>query len=84
MFESSFCYLLQQSKKVEDAKLARDFQTTLQEFQKVQQLASERESTYMPSGPPPYAQARYSMRRKSIHVSFVLESLTKPLLFLLS
>ncbi|KAL9241831.1 hypothetical protein vseg_015895 [Gypsophila vaccaria] len=41
-----------QSKKVEDAKLARDFQTTLQEFQKVQQLASERESTYMPSGPP--------------------------------
>ncbi|XP_027102132.1 syntaxin-21 isoform X2 [Coffea arabica] len=33
------------SKRIEDAKLARDFQTTLQEFQKVQQLASEREST---------------------------------------
>ncbi|XAR58333.1 hypothetical protein NMG60_11026785 [Bertholletia excelsa] len=33
-------------KRIEDAKLARDFQTTLQEFQKVQQLASERESTY--------------------------------------
>ncbi|KAK7377714.1 hypothetical protein VNO80_03145 [Phaseolus coccineus] len=32
------------SQKIEDAKLARDFQTTLQEFQKVQQLASERES----------------------------------------
>ncbi|KAG2709904.1 hypothetical protein I3760_04G000500 [Carya illinoinensis] len=41
------------SKKVEDAKLARDFQTTLQEFQKAQQLASERESTYSPSAPPP-------------------------------
>ncbi|KAK7286495.1 hypothetical protein RJT34_21521 [Clitoria ternatea] len=44
------------SKKVEDAKLARDFQTTLQEFQKVQQLASERESTYTlaaPSSPLP-------------------------------
>ncbi|KMT07835.1 hypothetical protein BVRB_6g146470 [Beta vulgaris subsp. vulgaris] len=41
-----------QSKKIEDAKLARDFQATLQEFQKVQQLASERESTYMPSGAP--------------------------------
>ncbi|GAB2231263.1 hypothetical protein Droror1_Dr00027552 [Drosera rotundifolia] len=41
-----------QSKKIEDAKLARDFQATLQEFQKVQQLASERESTYMPSAPP--------------------------------
>ncbi|CAB4275537.1 unnamed protein product [Prunus armeniaca] len=39
------------SKQIEDAKLARDFQTTLQEFQKVQQLASERESTYMPSLP---------------------------------
>ncbi|XP_050381900.1 syntaxin-22-like [Argentina anserina] len=34
-------------KQIEDAKLAKDFQTTLQEFQKVQQLASERESTYM-------------------------------------
>ncbi|CAK7348115.1 unnamed protein product [Dovyalis caffra] len=40
------------SKKIEDAKLARDFQTTLQEFQKVQQLASERESAYSPSLPP--------------------------------
>ncbi|KAK3011347.1 hypothetical protein RJ639_012798 [Escallonia herrerae] len=40
------------SKRIEDAKLARDFQTTLQEFQKVQQLASERESTYSPSAPP--------------------------------
>ncbi|KAA8548308.1 hypothetical protein F0562_004737 [Nyssa sinensis] len=40
------------SKRIEDAKLARDFQTTLQEFQKVQQLASERESTYSPAAPP--------------------------------
>ncbi|KAG4938257.1 hypothetical protein JHK84_044508 [Glycine max] len=39
------------SKKIEDAKLARDFQTTLQEFQKVQQLASERESAYTPAAP---------------------------------
>ncbi|KAL2529322.1 syntaxin [Forsythia ovata] len=39
------------SKKIEDAKLARDFQTVLQEFQKVQQLASERESTFSPSAP---------------------------------
>ncbi|XP_030539562.1 syntaxin-22-like [Rhodamnia argentea] len=43
------------SKKIEDAKLARDFQNTLQEFQKVQQLAAERESGYAPSGPPPSA-----------------------------
>ncbi|OIV89758.1 hypothetical protein TanjilG_02890 [Lupinus angustifolius] len=40
------------NQKIEDAKLARDFQTTLQEFQKVQQLASERESTYTPAAPP--------------------------------
>ncbi|KAF7819325.1 syntaxin-22-like [Senna tora] len=42
----------QPSKQIEDAKLARDFQTTLQEFQRVQQLASERESTYTPAPPP--------------------------------
>ncbi|KAM1565341.1 hypothetical protein ACFX1Z_044172 [Malus domestica] len=48
------------SKQIEDAKLARDFQTTLQEFQKVQQLASERESTYMPSLPTSAASASAS------------------------
>lgn len=47
-------------KQIEDAKLARDFQTTLQEFQKVQQLASERESTYMPSLPATSASASAS------------------------
>ncbi|KAF3435335.1 hypothetical protein FNV43_RR22422 [Rhamnella rubrinervis] len=41
------------NKKIEDAKLARDFQTTLQEFQKLQQLASERESSYTPSSSLP-------------------------------
>ncbi|CAL0332919.1 unnamed protein product [Lupinus luteus] len=40
------------NQKIEDAKLARDFQTTLQEFHKVQQLASQRESTYTPAAPP--------------------------------
>ncbi|GLT81566.1 hypothetical protein SLE2022_000110 [Rubroshorea leprosula] len=41
------------SKKIEDAKLAKDFQNTLQEFQKIQQLASERESMYSPAAPVP-------------------------------
>ncbi|KAI4348404.1 hypothetical protein L6164_009131 [Bauhinia variegata] len=41
------------NKKIQDAKLARDFQTILEEFQKVQQLANERESTYVPAAPPP-------------------------------
>ncbi|CAA3005331.1 syntaxin-22-like [Olea europaea subsp. europaea] len=48
------------SKKIEDAKLARDFQTVLQEFQKVQQLASERESAFSPSAPPSYVPAMHS------------------------
>ncbi|XP_057800533.1 syntaxin-22-like isoform X2 [Salvia miltiorrhiza] len=39
--------------KVQDAKLAKDLQTTLQEFQKVQQLAFERESKFSPALPPP-------------------------------
>ncbi|KAH7518984.1 hypothetical protein FEM48_Zijuj09G0229500 [Ziziphus jujuba var. spinosa] len=41
--------LSNQNKKIEDAKLAKDFQTTLHEFQKLQQLASQRESSYIPS-----------------------------------
>lgn len=31
---------------MEDAKLAKDFQTSLQELQKLQHLASERESRF--------------------------------------
>ncbi|PPD73948.1 hypothetical protein GOBAR_DD29120 [Gossypium barbadense] len=54
------------SKKVEDAKLARDFQNTLQEFQKVQQLASERESTYSPAPPPPSLPATSSGSDESL------------------
>ncbi|KAH6812590.1 DEAD/DEAH box helicase [Perilla frutescens var. frutescens] len=41
------------NRRVQDAKLAKDFQTTLQEFQKVQQLASEGESKFSPVAPPP-------------------------------
>ncbi|KAI3474354.1 hypothetical protein Pfo_029190 [Paulownia fortunei] len=40
------------TRRIQDAKLAIDFQTTLQEFQKVQQLASECESTFSPAVPP--------------------------------
>ncbi|XP_058102728.1 syntaxin-22-like isoform X2 [Magnolia sinica] len=40
------------SKKIEDAKLARDFQAILQDYKKVQQLAVERESAYAPSVSP--------------------------------
>ncbi|KAL0914210.1 hypothetical protein M5K25_017722 [Dendrobium thyrsiflorum] len=37
-----------QSKKIADAKLAKDFQAVLKEFQNVQKLAAERETAYTP------------------------------------
>ncbi|XP_047338277.1 syntaxin-22-like isoform X2 [Impatiens glandulifera] len=39
------------SKKVADAKLAKDFQSVLKEFQKAQRLAAERETAYSPLVP---------------------------------
>ncbi|GAB2215839.1 hypothetical protein Droror1_Dr00020243 [Drosera rotundifolia] len=36
------------SKKIKDAKLAKDFQAVLKEFQKAQRLAAERETAYTP------------------------------------
>ncbi|KAL6548063.1 Syntaxin-22 [Orobanche hederae] len=36
------------SKKIADAKLAKDFQAVLKEFQKAQRLAAERETAYAP------------------------------------
>ncbi|KAG6383382.1 hypothetical protein SASPL_156866 [Salvia splendens] len=41
------------NRKVQDSKLAKDLQTTLQEFQKLQHLASERESKFSPVVPLP-------------------------------
>ncbi|KAF4385643.1 hypothetical protein F8388_010199 [Cannabis sativa] len=40
-------------KKIEDVKLAKDFKTVLQEFQNVQNLASQRESSYTPTSLSP-------------------------------
>ncbi|KAL2921444.1 Syntaxin-22 [Bienertia sinuspersici] len=39
------------SKKIADAKLARDFQAVLKEFQKAQRLAAQRETAYSPFVP---------------------------------
>ncbi|XP_074567266.1 syntaxin-22-like [Curcuma longa] len=41
------------SKKVADAKLAKDFQNILKEFQKFQRLAAERETAFAPLAPEP-------------------------------
>ncbi|GAY62191.1 hypothetical protein CUMW_215830 [Citrus unshiu] len=38
-------------RKIADAKLAKDFQSVLKEFQKAQRLAAERETTYAPFVP---------------------------------
>ncbi|CAA7026625.1 unnamed protein product [Microthlaspi erraticum] len=40
-----------QSKKIADAKLAKDLQAVLKEFQKAQRIAAERETTYTPFDP---------------------------------
>ncbi|CAI0471068.1 unnamed protein product, partial [Linum tenue] len=39
---------IQQRKKIADAKLAKDFEAVLKEFQKAQRLSAERETAYSP------------------------------------
>ena len=41
-------YSIQAKKKIADAKLAKDFQAVLKEFQKAQRSAAERETAYTP------------------------------------
>jgi hypothetical protein len=43
-----FVWVLQATKKVSDAKLAKDFQAVLVEFQNVQRIAQEREKMFIP------------------------------------
>ncbi|XP_059667415.1 syntaxin-22-like [Cornus florida] len=47
------------SKKIADAKLAKDFQSVLKEFQKAQRIASERETNYAPFIPKEVFPSRY-------------------------
>ncbi|KAK8657971.1 hypothetical protein V6N13_036187 [Hibiscus sabdariffa] len=48
------------SKKVTDAKLAKDFQAVLKEFQKAQRLAAERETAYIPFVPQTVLPSSYT------------------------
>ncbi|XP_009613857.1 syntaxin-22-like [Nicotiana tomentosiformis] len=48
------------SKKITDAKLAKDFQAVLKEFQKAQRLAAERETAYTPFVPQAVQPSIYS------------------------
>ncbi|XP_078438974.1 syntaxin-22-like isoform X1 [Wolffia australiana] len=48
------------SKKIADAKLAKDFQAILKEFQKAQRLAAERETAYTPFVPQAVLPSSYT------------------------
>ncbi|KAK3041560.1 hypothetical protein RJ639_000694 [Escallonia herrerae] len=48
------------SKKITDAKLAKDFQAVLKEFQKAQRLAAERETAYTPFVPQAVLPSSYA------------------------
>lgn len=50
---------MQATKKIADAKLAKDFQAVLKEFQKAQRLAAEKETTYAPFIPQAVLPSRY-------------------------
>ncbi|KAL3499971.1 hypothetical protein ACH5RR_039064 [Cinchona calisaya] len=47
------------SKKITDAKLAKDFEAVLKEFQKAQRLSAERETAYTPFVPQAVQQSSY-------------------------
>ncbi|XP_065638531.1 syntaxin-22 [Quercus suber] len=51
---------LSASKKIADAKLAKDFQAVLREFQKAQRLAAERETAYTPFVPQSVLPSSYT------------------------
>jgi len=50
---------MQQSKKIADAKLAKDFEAALKEFQKAQHITVERETSYIPFDPKGSFSSRY-------------------------
>ncbi|ESR56475.1 hypothetical protein CICLE_v10021522mg [Citrus x clementina] len=56
-------------RKIADAKLAKDFQSVLKEFQKAQRLAAERETTYAPFVPKESLSSSYSPQEPEISSS---------------
>ncbi|CAH2065027.1 unnamed protein product [Thlaspi arvense] len=65
--ESSFCSTSTvPSKKIADAKLAKDFQAVLKEFQKAQQTAAERETAYTPFVPPSATPSSYTASEEKV------------------
>ncbi|KAJ0859943.1 putative target SNARE coiled-coil domain, syntaxin domain, syntaxin/epimorphin [Helianthus annuus] len=58
------------SKKITDAKLAKDFQAVLKEFQKAQRLSAERETAYSPSVPQPIHPSRQEVLLLDNEIAF--------------
>jgi syntaxin 7 len=56
-----FNYAMQASKKIADAKLAKDFKAIMQEFQKAQNLAVQRETAYSPFVPQAVLPSRFHL-----------------------
>lgn len=50
---------MQANKRIADAKLAKDFQSVLKEFQKAQRISAERETVYDPFVPQAALSPRY-------------------------
>lgn len=57
------------AKKIADAKLAKDFQSVLKEFQKAQRIAAERETAYAPYVPKEVLPSSYSVHEQEISLS---------------
>ncbi|KAL7597072.1 syntaxin-22 [Lactuca sativa] len=55
------------SKKITDAKLAKDFQAVLKEFQKAQRLSAERETAYTPFVPQAVLPSSYAASEMDIN-----------------
>ncbi|KAB1226070.1 Syntaxin-22 [Morella rubra] len=64
------------AKKIADAKLAKDFQWVLKEFQRAQRLAAERETTYAPFVPKEVLSSSYDAQDLDISSSRTPEQQT--------
>ena len=69
---------LQATKKIADAKLAKDFQAVLKEFQKAQRLAVEREAAYAP-----FFFSSRSARGNLRHIFFCFVAIVQGVFFLI-
>ncbi|KAH7315038.1 hypothetical protein KP509_21G031200 [Ceratopteris richardii] len=74
-------------KKIADAKLAKDYQAVLQEFQKVQRTAAERETAYAPFVPqavlsPSYTTGEFTLSEDAQVQAQRLEQRRQEVLFL--